>query len=87
MAEITEKELKKQIANGMFSPVYLLYGEEAFLKQYYAGLIAEKSVAKGFETFNLHKLEGKGDLIGRNCRRGGATAHDGGAHLCARAGF
>ena len=37
MAEITEKELKKQIANGMFSPVYLLYGEEAFLKQYYAG--------------------------------------------------
>ena len=59
MAEITEKELKKQIANGMFSPVYLLYGEEAFLKQYYAGLIAEKSVAKGFETFNLHKLEGK----------------------------
>ena len=36
MAEITEKELKKQIANGMFSPVYLLYGEEAFLKQYYA---------------------------------------------------
>lgn len=59
MAEITEKELKKQIANGMFSPVYLLYGEEAYLKQYYAGLIAEKSVAVGFETFNLHKLEGK----------------------------
>lgn len=59
MAELTEKELKKQIANGMFSPVYLLYGEEAYLKQHYAGQIAEKSVAKGFETFNLHKLEGK----------------------------
>lgn len=59
MAEITEKELKKQIAGGSFSPVYLLYGEEAYLKQYYAGLIAEKSVAAGFETFNLHKLEGK----------------------------
>lgn len=59
MAEITEKELKKQIANGMFSPVYLLYGEESYLKQYYAGLIAEKSAPKGFETFNLHKLEGK----------------------------
>lgn len=59
MAEITEKELKKQIAHGMFSPVYLLYGEESYLKQYYAGLISEKSVPKGFETFNLHKLEGK----------------------------
>ena len=79
MAEITEKELKKQIANGMFSPVYLLYGEEAFLKQYYAGLIAEKSVAKGFETFNLHKLEGK-ETHWTKLRRGGATAHDGGAH-------
>ncbi len=59
MAEITEKELKKQLANGMFAPVYLLYGEETFLKQYYAGQIAEKAVAQGFETFNLHKLEGK----------------------------
>ena len=33
MAEITEKELKKQIANGMFSPVYLLYGEEDVYKR------------------------------------------------------
>lgn len=59
MALFNEDTLKKQIKSGDFSRVYIIYGSEGYLKQYYADLICKKSVGKDFEDFNLKKLEGR----------------------------
>ncbi len=59
MALFNEDSLKKQIKSGEFSRLYLIYGDEGYLKQHYANLICSKSVPKDFEDFNLKKLEGK----------------------------
>lgn len=58
-----EDDLKKQIKSGSFSRVYVIYGNESYLKQYYSDLIAQKTVDKDFKDFNLHVLDGtKTDL-------------------------
>lgn len=59
MAQFNEETLKKQIKNGEFSRVYILYGNEGYLKQHYANTICSKTVSKDFEDFNLKKLDGK----------------------------
>lgn len=59
MALFNEDNLKKQIKSGEFSNVYLLYGNEGYLKQFYANQICSKSVGKDFADFNLKKLDGK----------------------------
>ncbi len=58
MAVFTEDELKKQIKDGDFQRVYLIYGDEGYLKQYYADLLCTKTVEKDFADFNLNKLDG-----------------------------
>ncbi len=59
MAQFNEDALKKQIKSAEFARVYFIYGDEGYLKQYYANLICQKTVSKDFEDFNLKKLEGK----------------------------
>lgn len=59
MAQFNEETLKKQIKSGNFSNLYIIYGNEGYLKQYYANLICEKTVDKDFADFNLKKLDGK----------------------------
>ena len=59
MAQFNEETLKKQIKSGEFSRVYILYGNEGYLKQHYANTICTKAVPKDFEDFNLKKLDGK----------------------------
>lgn len=59
MAQFTEETLKKHIKNGEFSGVYIIYGNEGYLKQHYANMICDKSVSKDFADFNLKKLDGK----------------------------
>ncbi len=59
MALFEEDELKRQIKNRDFQRVYFIHGNENFLKQHYANLIADKTVDKDFKDFNLHRLEGK----------------------------
>ena len=59
MAFFNEDTLKKQIKSGEFSRVYLIYGDEGYLKQFYANQICNKTVDKNFADFNLKKLEGK----------------------------
>ena len=59
MPSLNEQDLKKQIKENAFSRVYLIYGEEGYLKSYYVNLIASKSVQKGLEEFNLHRFDGK----------------------------
>ncbi len=59
MAQFNEDALKKQIKSGEFSRVYIIYGNEGYLKQHYANQIASKVVSADFADFNLKKLDGK----------------------------
>ncbi len=59
MALFTEDELKKQIREKDFKNVYLIYGNENYLKQHYVTQIVNKTVDKDFKDFNFHDLDGK----------------------------
>ncbi len=59
MPEITERDLKAQIREKRFSSLYLIYGDEAYLKQFYAGRICERAVDDALRDFNFHRFEGK----------------------------
>ncbi len=61
MPIIYEDALKKDVASGHFAPVYMLCGEDTYLKQHYAALISEKAYG-GDPFFNLIKFEGDIDL-------------------------
>ncbi len=56
MPDITEKDLARAIKSGTLSPVYLLYGEEPYLKHTYAKRIINAAVTD-FADFNLHRFE------------------------------
>lgn len=58
MPEIFENDIKLHIKNGEFSNLYFIYGNEPYLKEFYAGKIIEKSVKKDFAMFNLHIFDG-----------------------------
>ncbi len=53
------QKLKADIAAGTPGNVYIFYGEEAYLREYYLGELRKQLVPKGFEEFNYHRLEGK----------------------------
>ncbi len=59
MAQFNEETLKKQIKAGEFSRVYIMYGNEGYLKQHYVNLLSSKAVSEDFADFNLKKLDGK----------------------------
>jgi len=52
------KVLNQDIKSGAFKPVYLLFGEEAFLKKSYKNRLKEAIV--GDDSMNFHQFEGKG---------------------------
>ncbi len=58
MAQIDEVVLRKQIKSREFSRVYLLYGDDAYLKQFYANEICKKAIT-GLPDMNFATLEGK----------------------------
>ena len=60
MATFDEKQLKQHIKAKDFLSVYLMIGDERYLKQYYTNLIAEKNIDPAFESFNFDRFEGKG---------------------------
>ena len=60
MAEFDEKTLKAHIKSGDFLPLYLVYGDEDYLKKTYVDMIVSKNVEPSFESFNLEKYDGKG---------------------------
>ena len=57
MPKINESELKKEIKSGDLKNAYLLYGEESYLKEYYASELKNKIVDKTFEAFNFHYFD------------------------------
>ncbi len=58
MPEIFENDIKLHLKNNEFSNVYFIYGNEPYLKDFYANKIIEKSVKKDFAMFNLHIFDG-----------------------------
>ena len=54
--KLNEQGLKKNISSGSFSPVYLIMGDEHYLKQHYAKQIVKKVVPQELQTFNMHHL-------------------------------
>lgn len=59
MAKIGEKELKDQIKENKFSNIYIIYGEETYLKDFYIKKLKSKLVDPAFADFNYHEYEGK----------------------------
>ena len=56
MPIITEKELIEDIKKADFKSVYLIYGNEDYLKKYYSSAIIKKAVTD-FEDLNLHRFD------------------------------
>ena len=48
--------IKKQLKSGELGRLYMLYGDENYLKTYYCSALAKKAV-NGMESFNLHRFD------------------------------
>ena len=59
MAELNEKELKAHIKGEEPYPLYLICGDEDYLKKLYTDLLSDKIVAPELQSFNLDRYEGK----------------------------
>ncbi len=53
-----ESQLLAQMKEGDLKPVYLLYGEEQYLKELYCRKLMEAAVGDAFPEFNLHQFDG-----------------------------
>jgi len=53
--------LKKQLKEGNFSNIYVFFGEEEFLKEYYFQQLKSKIVEEALKDFNYTVFEGKGN--------------------------
>lgn len=62
MPSISEADLKKQIKSDSFSRVYLIYGNESYLKHHYYNLLIKKCVDENFADFNLHIFSSPSDI-------------------------
>ncbi len=63
MPEIFEADIKLHIKKNEFSNLYFIYGNEPYLKDFYANRIIEKSVKKDFAMFNLHVFDGENAVL------------------------
>ncbi len=61
MAVIFEEALKKELKSGKLAPVYILFGEDAYLKTTYLKKISG-SIAEEDDVFNFCKFVGQCDL-------------------------
>ena len=53
------RELKQALKAGEPARLYLFYGEEAYLREYYLGELKQTVLPPGLEDFNLHTVQGK----------------------------
>lgn len=60
MAIFDEKKLKQHIKSKEFEKVYLMTGDESYLKKVYTDTIIESCIDSAFESFNLERFDGKG---------------------------
>ncbi len=61
MPIVYEEDLRRDIQNKRFEPVYLIFGDDSYLKNHYKDTLAKKSY-DGDPFFNLQKFEGECDL-------------------------
>ena len=54
MSLITESDIKNQIKSGEFSNLYIVYGNEPYLKQHYCNKMTQKAINRDFAEFNYH---------------------------------
>ena len=52
-------KLRSDLAADALGTVYIFYGEESYLREFYLAEMRKKLVPPGSEAFNYHKLEGK----------------------------
>jgi DNA polymerase-3 subunit delta len=50
-------DIRDQLKIGRFKGIYVLYGEEDYLKSLYCNRIIKKAINKDFESFNLQKFD------------------------------
>ncbi len=60
MAHFDEKQLKQHLKAKAFLRAYLFVGDESYLKQHYANLLAQTAVNAATQSLNLERFEGKG---------------------------
>lgn len=53
------QQLKSALKEGTLGTLYLLHGEEAYLRDFYLTEIKKRILAPGLEEFNLHAISGK----------------------------
>ena len=53
------RELKRALKEGAPKNLYIFYGEEAFLRDYYLAQLKRAILPEGLEDFNLHTARGK----------------------------
>ncbi len=59
MAVFNEKQLKQHIKSKDFFKIYLIIGDESYLKKLYTSSIASSTVDSAFESFNLEQFDAK----------------------------
>ena len=52
-------QLKADLRENTVQNVYVFYGEETYLREYYLDQLRKKLIPAGFEEFNYHNLQGK----------------------------
>lgn len=52
-------KLKKDLSDGTLGRLYILHGEEAYLRDFYLGRMKEQLVGQGMAEFNLHTISSK----------------------------
>lgn len=57
MASLDGQTLKAQLKENKFYTSYLIWGDEPYLKQFYAGRICSKAVSSDMEGFNLRRFD------------------------------
>jgi len=53
------ERLKKDLKENTFAPLYLIYGEETYLKEKYLNALKQRVIDPTFADFNLQEFEGK----------------------------
>lgn len=61
MTIVNEDVLRKDISSKRFAPVYLLFGDDSYLKKYYKDTVSQKA-SGGDPFFNLQKFDDNSDL-------------------------
>ncbi len=62
MPDISEAELKKQLAAGIFHPLYVVAGEEKYLVKQAAGRLVKRAGGQTFPEFNLNEFRGEASI-------------------------